>query len=79
MLRPNQARGLEILGAGLSRMTVATAKRQVLQSLAGMYPGNALWFKWGLKPSRVYTLCEHALETQTQIQCVCPALKGERI
>jgi hypothetical protein len=44
-----------------------------------MYPGKALMFKWGLKQSPVCTLCEHASETQTHIQCVCPALKGERI
>ena len=42
MLRPNQGR--KILGAALSRMKVAAAKRQVLQSLAGMYPGTALLF-----------------------------------
>jgi hypothetical protein len=79
MLRPNQGR--KILGAVLTRMKIASAKRQVMQSLAGMYPWNALMFKWGLKPSLVCTLCEHASEThwQTHIQCVCPALKGERI
>jgi len=77
MLRPNQGR--KILGAVLTRMKVASAKRQVMQSLAGMYPGNALMFKWGLKPSPVCTLCGHVSETQTHIQCVCPALKGERI
>ena len=77
MLRPNQGR--TILGAALSRMKVVAAKRQVLQSLAGMYPGNALLFKWGLKPSPMCTLCKHASETQAHIQCVCPALKGERI
>ena len=55
------------------------AKRQVLKSLAGMYPGNALLFKWGLTPSPACTLCGHASETQTHIQCVCPALKAERI
>jgi hypothetical protein len=27
----------------------------------------------------VCTLCGHVSETQTHIQCVCPALKGERI
>ena len=77
MLRPNQGR--KILGAVLSRMKAAAAKRQVLQSLAGMYPGNALLFKWGLKPSPMCTLCNQASETQAHIQCVCPALKGERI
>jgi hypothetical protein len=80
MLRPNQGR--KILGAVqpvLTRMKVASAKRQVMQSLAGMYPGNALLFEWGLKPSPMCTLCAHVSETQTHVQCVCPALKGERI
>jgi hypothetical protein len=76
MLRPNQGR--KILGAVLTRMKVASAK-EVMQSLTGMNPGNALMFKWGLKPSPVCTLYWHVSETQTHIQCVCPALKGERI
>jgi hypothetical protein len=77
MLLPNQGR--KILGAVLTRMKVASAKRQVMQSLAGMYSGNALMFKRVLKPSLVCTLCGQVSETQTHIQCVCPALKGGRI
>jgi hypothetical protein len=50
-------------------MKVASAKRQVTQSLAGMYPGNVLMFKWGLKPSPMCPLCGHVLETQAHIQC----------
>jgi hypothetical protein len=40
MLRPNQGR--KIIGAVLTRMKVASAKLQVMQSLVGMYPGNVL-------------------------------------
>jgi hypothetical protein len=59
MLRPNQGR--KIIGAVLTRMKVASAKRQVMQSLAGMYPGNALIFKWGLKPFPEAISCVHPL------------------
>jgi hypothetical protein len=58
MLRPNQGR--KIIGAVLTRMKVASAKRQVMQSLAGMYPGNAL-IKWGLKPFPEAISCVHPL------------------
>jgi hypothetical protein len=46
MLLPNQGR--KTLGAVLTRMKVAPAKRQVMKSLAGMNPGNALLFNWGV-------------------------------
>jgi hypothetical protein len=77
MLLPNQGR--KILGAVLTRMKVASAKRLVMQSLAGMYLRNELMFKWGMKPFPVCTLCWHVSETQTHIQCVCSALKVGRI
>ena len=63
----------------MMRMRTSTAKRQVLQTLAGMYPGNALLYKWGLIPSPACALCGQPLETQAHIQCVRPALKAERI
>ena len=77
LLRPNQGRNT--LGAVISWMRDTPAKRQSLQSLAGMYSGNALLFKWGLTQSPACTLCGHVSETQTHIQCVCLALKAERI
>jgi hypothetical protein len=55
------------------------AKRQVMQSLAGMYLGKALLFEWGLKLVHPLRACCSASEMQRHIQCVCPALKGERI
>ena len=77
LLLPNQGR--RTLGEAMARMKTNTAKRHVLQTLAGMYPGNTLLFKWGLMPSPQCTLCWHAAETQTHVQCLCPDLKGERI
>lgn len=77
LLRPNQGR--RTLGEVMTRMKTDSRKRTVLQTLAGMYPSNALLFKWGLTPSPGCVLCGHASETQTHIQCVCPALKEERI
>jgi hypothetical protein len=63
----------------MTRMKTDHRKRTVLQTLAGMYPANALLHKWGLAPSPACALCGHASETQAHIQCVCPALKAERI
>ena len=48
LLRSNQGR--RTLGEVMMRMRTSTAKRQVLQTLAWMYPGNALLYKWGLTP-----------------------------
>ena len=75
LLLPNQGR--KTLSEVMSWMKTNKAKRQVLQTLPGMYPRNALLFKWGpsLTPSPACTLCGHAAETQTRVQCVCPSLK----
>ena len=77
LLRPLQGR--RMLGDALSRMKITPAKRQVLQTIAGTFPGNAIKFRWRLVPSPACSLCNHANESQVHIQCVCPALKGERI
>ena len=77
LLRPNQGR--RTLGEVMTRMATDKRKRTVLQTLAGIYPGNAMLFRWGLAPPPACALCGHASETQTHIQCVCPALKAERI
>ena len=68
-----------MLGDALSRMKIIPAKRQVMQTIAGTFRGNALKFKWHLVSSPACSLCNHANESQVHIQCVCPALKGERI
>jgi hypothetical protein len=31
--------------------------------------------KWGVVPSAACALCRHLAETQSHIQCLCPALK----
>ena len=60
-------------------MKISTAKKQVLQSIAGAFPCNAVLHKWGVVPSAACALCGHPAETQSHIQCLCPALKEARI
>ena len=60
-------------------MKISSSKRRTLQSLAGMYPGNAILYKWKLAPSPACTLCGSPAETMAHIQCICPALKEARI
>ena len=56
-------------------------KTQVLQSIAGAFPGNALLHKWGMVASAACALCGAPAETVTQspIQRLCPALKDAHI
>ena len=77
LLRPNQGRST--LGKVLEEMKISAAKKQVLQSIAGAFPGNAVLHRWGIKPSAACALCGHPAETQSHIQCLCPALKEARI
>jgi hypothetical protein len=60
-------------------MQISPAKKQVLQSIAGAIPCNAVLHKWGIVPSAACALCCHPAETQSHIQCLCPALKEARI
>ncbi len=76
MLRPNQ--GWSTLGQVLWEMRISTAKKQVLQSIAGAFPGNAVLHKWHIISSPACTLCGHPAETQSHIQYLCPALKEAR-
>jgi hypothetical protein len=55
MLRPNQ--GQDTLGRVLGEMRISTAKKQVLQSMAGAFPCNAVLHKWGIAPSAACSLC----------------------
>jgi ribonuclease HI len=77
LLRPNQGRST--LGKVLGEMQISPAKKQVLQSIAGAFPCNAVLHKWGIVPSAACALCGHPAETQSHIQCLCPALKEARI
>ena len=77
MLRPNQGR--DTLGRVLRDMRISTAKKQVLQSMAGAFPCNAVLHKWGIAPSAACSLCGHPVETQSHVQCLWPALKEARI
>ena len=77
MLRPGQGRRL--LGIALEELVVSSKKRQVIRSIAGAFPCNALLAKWYPDRSAACVLCGHATETQSHIQCICPALKEARI
>jgi ribonuclease HI len=77
LLRRDQGRST--LGKVLGEMKISTAKKQVLQSIAGAFPCNAVLHKWGRVPSAACALCGHPAETQSHIQCLCPALKEARI
>ena len=77
MLR--QGHGRDLLGKVLGEMRISTAKKQVLQSIAGSFPCNAVLHKWKLVQSAACVLCGHPAETQSHIQCSCPALKEARI
>ena len=55
LLRPDQGR--RTLGQVLKTMKIGIAKKQVLQSIAGAFPGNAVLHKWGVVASAAYALC----------------------
>ena len=77
LLRPDQGRST--LGAALHSIRISASKRRTLQALAGVFPCNAILHKWRIAASPACTLCGHAAETLSHIQCVCPALKEARI
>jgi hypothetical protein len=60
-------------------MKISTAKKQVLHSIPGAFPWNAMLHKWGVVLSAACGLCCHRAATQIHIQCLCPALKEARI
>ena len=47
--------------------------------MAEAFPCNAIIHKWGILPSAACALCGHPAETQSRIQCLCPALSEARI
>jgi hypothetical protein len=76
MLRPNQGR--RTLGQVLGRCAspqLRICKKQVLQSIAGAFPGNSVLHKWRIISSPASTLCCYPAETQN----LCPVLKEARI
>ena len=77
LLRQDQGR--QVLGKTLHGRKNDSAKRRILQTLAGAFPGNALLCRWKLRATATCDLCACPAETQAHIQCVCPALKGARI
>ena len=77
LLRQDQGR--QVLGKTLKKLKIDSFKRRVLQTIAGVFPGNALLCRWKLWNTAMCDLCSCPAETQAHIQCVCPALKGARI
>ena len=77
LLRQDQGR--QVLGQTLKKLKLDSSKRRTLQTIAGAYPSNALLCRWKLRPTAICDLCACPAETQSHIQCVCPALKGARI
>ncbi len=65
---------LSLAGKVLKGMEIGTAKKQVIQSIARAFPGNALLHKWGMVSSAACALCGALAEMQSHIQCLCPAL-----
>jgi hypothetical protein len=65
MLRPNQGWGTQ--GKVLGDMSISTAKNQVLQSIAGAFPCNAVLHKWGITPSPACALCGHPAKKQSHV------------
>ena len=68
LLQPNQDR---TLGEAMARMKTNSAKRQLLHTMTGMYPGNTLLFKWGLTPSPACIHYRHAAETEAHVCVPC--------
>ena len=77
LLRAGQGR--RTLGQVLANMKMNADKRRILQSIATFFPANAVLHRWKIIPSPSCNLCPSLCETQTHIQCVCPALKEMRI
>jgi hypothetical protein len=71
MLRPNQGR--DTLGRVLGEMRISKAKKQVLQSMAGAFPCNAVLHKWGIAPSAACPLLPPSRDAERcAISVSCP-------
>jgi hypothetical protein len=57
LLRLDQGRNT--LGRVLGEMKISTAKKQVLQSIAGAFSCKSVLHKWGVVPSAACALCVH--------------------
>ena len=77
LLRPDQGR--ETLGKVMEGMQPSAKKKQIIQTLANVFPCNAMLHKWGIVPSAACALCGCPVETQSHVQCWCPALQEARI
>jgi hypothetical protein len=60
-------------------MKISTAKKRVVQAIAGQFSCIAVLYKCGKAPSAACALCGNHAETHNHILCFCPALKEARI
>jgi hypothetical protein len=77
LLRPEQGR--QYLCAAMAAMRHGATKMRAMQTVAGLFPCQALLHRWGKAPSPQCLLCSGDTETVAHIQCWCPALKEARI
>ncbi len=75
MLRPNQGR--DTLGKVLGGMNISTAKKQVLQSIAGAFPCNAVLHKWGIAPRLPVPFA--ATQPKRRAMCNARVLSSRRV
>lgn len=73
-----QGAGRSLVGAALQSFETDSRKRRILQTIAGMFPGRALLYKWKRADSPVCLLCNSDRETVCHIQCRCPRLEAAR-
>ena len=72
-----QGQGRRVLGQALKAMKTNAAKRRVLQTIAGTFPGNALLCRWKLRPTATCDLCACPAETQAhKLQWTKPSTGG---
>ena len=77
LIRTGQGR--KQLGLYMQSAPIDNGTKQVLQTIAGTFPSQRRLFQWKIADTPTCPLCGQADETQSHIQCVCPALQRARI
>lgn len=76
-LRPEQGR--KYLGWETAELRHGAQKRRVMQTIAEVFPCQALLHRWGRASSPKWLLCSGDTETVAHLQCWCPGLMQARI
>ena len=74
-----QEEGRAFLGSAMADLRYGAKRRRIMQTIAGVFPCQALLHKWGKAASPQCLLCGGGPETISHIQNWCPALKDARI